>query len=196
MTWKAPPELAEAKHFAIAIYNILVLGGISYFLSIFIGASNASAAVLLRCLGIFASSTAAVAVIVTPKLLVIEGLIKPGFTSSTSGHGRSSGESVNDSHEPDRSSVVAVPTTSPPKAYQPPVDDEGDNKVHGEEDDDESATSGSHYIRADNYAIGDRSAKSAASSSNSNGLFVVRANARVVPGDDGDVFTSNVQQME
>ena len=67
----------------MAIYNIAALGGIAYFLSVFLGASNVAAAVILRCIGIFASATFAVVLIMTPKLLVIEGVIKSPFGNST-----------------------------------------------------------------------------------------------------------------
>ena len=75
-TWNAPPQFSEAKYFAIAVYNITVLGGATYFLGAFIGETNAAAGVALHCFGIFISSTVAVAVIVTPKILAINGVTK------------------------------------------------------------------------------------------------------------------------
>lgn len=115
-TWKAPPELSEAKHFAIAIYNIAVLGGITYFLGIFISTTNAGAGILLHCLGIFICSTAAVAVIILPKLLVIEGLVKPTFVPTRSSAESSGGED-------NKSGSFVVP--GQPKPYQPVDSEQG-----------------------------------------------------------------------
>ncbi len=74
-TWNVTSDLAEAKHFAIGIYNIAVIGGIAYFLSIYIGSTNAGAGIILRCVGICLSATLAVAVIIVPKLLAIGGVV-------------------------------------------------------------------------------------------------------------------------
>jgi len=66
--WNIPSKLSEAKHFAIAIYNIAVVGGIAYFVSYLIVNSSSDASVLLRVFGLFISSTVAVVVILVPKI--------------------------------------------------------------------------------------------------------------------------------
>ena len=83
-TWKAPSDLSEAKHFAVAIYNIAMVGGIAYFLSEFLSKSSTSGSVVLKAIGIFASSTLSVVLIMTPKLLAIEGIFVPKFLTSHS----------------------------------------------------------------------------------------------------------------
>ena len=65
---KVPADVSEAKQFAIAIYNICVVGGIGYFLSVYLSASNVDIGNLLRALGIMLSSTVAVLIIMVPKL--------------------------------------------------------------------------------------------------------------------------------
>ena len=70
-TWEVPKEISEAKHFAIAIYNIAVVGSFSYFLSVF-GNVGIDVIVILRCVGIFISATVSAVVIMTPKLVIIQ----------------------------------------------------------------------------------------------------------------------------
>ena len=70
-TWEVPKEISEAKHFAIAIYNIAVVGSFSYFLSVF-GTVSVEVVVVLRCLGIFVCATVSAIVIMMPKLLAIQ----------------------------------------------------------------------------------------------------------------------------
>ena len=38
--WKIPSDISEAKHFAIAIYNIAMVGGICYFISLLVAATR------------------------------------------------------------------------------------------------------------------------------------------------------------
>jgi ABC-type phosphate transport system substrate-binding protein len=70
-TWEVPKEISEAKHFAIAIYNIAVVGSFSYFLSVF-GNVGIDVIVILRCVGIFISATVSAVVIMMPKLVIIQ----------------------------------------------------------------------------------------------------------------------------
>ena len=70
-TWEVPKEISEAKHFALAIYNIAVVGSFSYFLSVF-GTVNVEVTVILRCLGIFICATISAIVIMVPKLIAIQ----------------------------------------------------------------------------------------------------------------------------
>jgi hypothetical protein len=55
-TWKVQDELSEAKQFAVAIYNITMVGGIAYFLSIFLEQNNAAVGMILRILGQYSLS--------------------------------------------------------------------------------------------------------------------------------------------
>ena len=72
-TWKAPPDLAEAKTFAVAIYNVAVLGGLSYFLSGFLASSSSIViGFVLIYLGLFLCSTIAVVLVMTSKLMAAE----------------------------------------------------------------------------------------------------------------------------
>jgi hypothetical protein len=59
----------------MGVYNIVVCGGVAYFLAGFVGSSTAFVGVILRSIGISLSATLAVALIMTPKLLVIEGIV-------------------------------------------------------------------------------------------------------------------------
>jgi hypothetical protein len=70
-TWEMPSDLAEAKHFAVAVYNIAVVGGFTYFLSS-LGNTDIQTFVALRCIGIFISATLSVFVIMLPKLLLVQ----------------------------------------------------------------------------------------------------------------------------
>lgn len=70
-TWDVPEEISEAKYFAIAVYNIAVVGSLTYFLSVF-GGVNVEVVVILRCVGMFISATVSAIVIMVPKLVVIQ----------------------------------------------------------------------------------------------------------------------------
>lgn len=70
-TWDVPEEISEAKYFAIAVYNIAVVGSFTYFLSVF-GGVNVEVVVILRCVGMFISATVSAIVIMVPKLVVIQ----------------------------------------------------------------------------------------------------------------------------
>ena len=70
-TWNVPEEISEAKYFAIAIYNIAVVGSFTYFLSVF-GNVTVETVVILRSIGLFISATMSAVVIMVPKLLVIQ----------------------------------------------------------------------------------------------------------------------------
>jgi len=69
-TWKIPADISEAKHFAVAIYNISVFGGLAYFLSLLLSTYSESTAVYLCIIGLFICSTTAVALIMLPKFLL------------------------------------------------------------------------------------------------------------------------------
>ena len=73
ITWHAPAELAEAKTFAVAIYNITVVGGLSYFLSGFL-ASSSSVIIgfILIYLGLFFCSSVPVVLVMASKLYIAE----------------------------------------------------------------------------------------------------------------------------
>ena len=75
-TWNVPSDISEAKHFAIAIYNITTLGSIGYFLGNFLQLTNPGIGILLRCLGISSSSAVASLIIMGPKLLLSHGLFE------------------------------------------------------------------------------------------------------------------------
>ena len=66
-----PEEISEAKYFAVAIYNIAVVGSFTYFLSVF-GNPSVTTFVVLRSLGIFIAATVSTAVIMVPKLIAIQ----------------------------------------------------------------------------------------------------------------------------
>ena len=58
VTWNAPSDLSEAKFFAMAIYNIVAIGGLAYFLAYFLSTSTSiSAGVSLSSLTGISSST-------------------------------------------------------------------------------------------------------------------------------------------
>jgi hypothetical protein len=46
-TWKIPSDISEAKYFAVAIYNIAVIGGLCYFLGGFL--KNSSVQIGVSC---------------------------------------------------------------------------------------------------------------------------------------------------
>jgi len=83
--WNLPAKLSEAKHFAIAIYNITVVGGLAYFVSYLIASNSPDAAVLLRILGIFSTPTVAIIVIMGSKLweIRIGAPINPDYSASS-----------------------------------------------------------------------------------------------------------------
>ena len=70
-TWSVPEEISEAKYFAIAIYNIAVVGSFTYFLSVF-GNVDVEVVVILRSVGLFISATVSATVIMIPKLLITQ----------------------------------------------------------------------------------------------------------------------------
>jgi hypothetical protein len=70
-TWEVPEEISEAKYFAIAIYNIAVVGCFTYFLSVF-GEADVNSVVVLRVIGLFISATVSAVVIMLPKLVIIQ----------------------------------------------------------------------------------------------------------------------------
>ena len=70
-TWDMPEDVSEAKYFAVAIYNISVIGSFCYFLSVF-GNATVETVVILRCVGIFFSATIASLVIMAPKFVAIQ----------------------------------------------------------------------------------------------------------------------------
>ena len=70
-TWDMPEDVSEAKYFAVAIYNIGVIGSFCYFLSVF-GNATVETVVILRCIGIFFSATIASLVIMAPKFVAIQ----------------------------------------------------------------------------------------------------------------------------
>jgi len=67
-TWKIPADVSEAKFFAGAIYNIVFIGGLCYFLGDYLKQSNVQIGVLLQCLGMFISASIAVIVIMLFKI--------------------------------------------------------------------------------------------------------------------------------
>lgn len=89
-TWRIPSDIAEGKHFAVAIYNITMFGGICYFLSVFLEANqNVPVGQFLRVLGVFFSCNVACLVIMLPKLFsVITELQQMDEGSQTSTSGR------------------------------------------------------------------------------------------------------------
>jgi ABC-type phosphate transport system substrate-binding protein len=69
IAWNVPSDFSEAKYFAVAIYNITMIGGLAYFLSAYLAdTTGIFAAIILRSLGLFSCSVVAVTVIVFPKL--------------------------------------------------------------------------------------------------------------------------------
>lgn len=70
-TWDHPSDIAEVKHFFLAIYNVSVVGGAMYFFSMF-GAQNPATFMIMRCVGIFVSSTLPTLIIMVPKFTVIQ----------------------------------------------------------------------------------------------------------------------------
>ena len=52
-TWNVPADLSEAKYFAVAIYNITMIGGLSYFLSDFLGSTTSVYAGVSLLLNLF-----------------------------------------------------------------------------------------------------------------------------------------------
>ena len=141
----------------------------------FLGSTSAVAGVVLRCLGIFSCSTAAIAVIITPKLLVLEGLIKLPEGLSTNSNDRSSQES---GHEQSQHSFVPVQATK----YEPKEAIPEDN----EDDEDNNAIPEDDITR---YSSKQKTTTSAAESA----LFHSRSN-KVVPGDVNDGL--DVKTME
>ena len=72
-TWSIPSDISEAKTFAVAIYNIGIIGGIGYFLGALLGSNNATVGVTLRCIGISVSASSAALLIMLPKFYDIYG---------------------------------------------------------------------------------------------------------------------------
>jgi len=70
-TWDHPSDIAEVKHFFLAIYNVSVVGGAMYFFSLF-GAQNPGTMMIMRVVGIFVSSTLPILIIMVPKFTVIQ----------------------------------------------------------------------------------------------------------------------------
>jgi hypothetical protein len=70
-TWDHPSDIAEVKHFFLAIYNVSVVGGAMYFFSIY-GAQNPGTFMIMRCVGIFVSSTLPTLIIMIPKFTIIQ----------------------------------------------------------------------------------------------------------------------------
>ena len=108
-TWKIPSDLSEAKHFAVAIYNIAVVGGIAYFLGNFLGTSAVGASTILRAFGVFISATFSVFIIVLPKLLVVGGVFE--FTPTSNNGSVENRESLS-SEAPVVSAAARVSTMS------------------------------------------------------------------------------------
>jgi hypothetical protein len=67
--------LAESKPYAIAIYNIVIIGGVAYFLGAFVASTNISAGIALEITGLFLCPNISVIVIMVPKLLGMRGFI-------------------------------------------------------------------------------------------------------------------------
>ena len=97
------------KHFFLAIYNVSVVGGAMYFFSIF-GAQNPGTFMIMRCVGIFVSSTLPTLIIMVPKFTVIQYKQITG-KSLWSMSGRSSGGSDRGSRGSHIESVVEVVNT-------------------------------------------------------------------------------------
>ena len=97
ITWHAPAELAEAKTFAVAIYNITVVGGLSYFLSGFLAsAASYEIGFILIYLGLFFCSSVPVVLVMASKLYVAEfdpNKVLPYFIDSHSQDSHSSADS-------------------------------------------------------------------------------------------------------
>lgn len=70
-TWDHPSDIAEVKHFFLAIYNVSVVGGAMYFFSLF-GAQNPGTQMIMRVVGIFVSSTLPILIIMVPKFTIIQ----------------------------------------------------------------------------------------------------------------------------
>jgi hypothetical protein len=101
--WNIQSDFSEAKHFAIAIYNITIMGGLSYFLSLFLlTTTGAGAAVILQCLGLFACSTLATSIIMIPKFLSMNGVMIFGIMMTSKSHD-SSGSGGDEVVHPSRS---------------------------------------------------------------------------------------------
>jgi len=69
-TWKVKSDISDAKHFALAIYNITVVGGIVYAMVVFLS-FGASAMVILKAIGLFFCSTLSATIVIVPKLLLV-----------------------------------------------------------------------------------------------------------------------------
>lgn len=65
-------DIIQAKRFAVAVYNIGLVGGIGYFLGASLSVTEPIQGTLLRCLGISISSTVPAIMIMVPKLLEVD----------------------------------------------------------------------------------------------------------------------------
>jgi hypothetical protein len=106
-TWDAPPSLAESKPYAIAIYNIVIIGGVAYFLGAFVSSTNVSAGIALEITGLFLCPNISVIVIMVPKLLGMKGFI------STKGMLMSSMPESSMLSADDRGSQIEIPEMKP-----------------------------------------------------------------------------------
>lgn len=86
VTWEIPSEFSEAKYLAVAIYNIVIMGGVATLIAIVFGSTNAVVAVALKVVGMFLCSTCGVLMIMIPKLLIaqvvedeIAGIVSDNF---------------------------------------------------------------------------------------------------------------------
>lgn len=109
-TWKIPSDLSEAKTFAIAIYNIALMGGIAYFLGTFLQTTNVTAALILRLLGAFLSSTVAVGIITGPKILVAANFIVLSAKISSMGDVSQNSASVGVPNNPENYKIMSANT--------------------------------------------------------------------------------------
>jgi hypothetical protein len=70
--WSISSEFSEAKAFALAIYNIGIIGGLSYFLSVLLVESvGVVLAVTLKCFGMVLCAVVSTVLVMFPKLIVI-----------------------------------------------------------------------------------------------------------------------------
>lgn len=98
-TWSIPSDISEAKQFAIAIYNIAIIGGIGYFLGIFLSTPGQDVAIadLLRSIGISCSASTAALVVMVPKFLEVDEFAQIFFkTKKAHGDGSKPGKKIED----------------------------------------------------------------------------------------------------
>jgi ABC-type phosphate transport system substrate-binding protein len=110
--WSIPSEFSEAKHLALAIYQVAVVGGLAYLLIAVLSVS-VQVQTLLMAIGILLASTGSVAVALVPKVVfVLSGMEGMERTSGPTSAAIVQSKPLRTTQKPQRQDALVVASSA------------------------------------------------------------------------------------